>query len=87
MSLFVIRAFLKMRETLVSRRELEHILGDLERKLTARLDGHEAAIVDVLRRIMRLLDPTPEPAPPRRQIGFHARPDDEPAGATKGRKR
>jgi hypothetical protein len=45
-----------------------------------------AAIVDVLQRIMRLLDPPPEPEPPRRQIGFHARPDDE-AGATKGRKR
>ena len=47
----------------------------------------EAAIVDVLQRIMRLLDPPPEPEPPRRQIGFHARPDDEPAGAMKGRKR
>ena len=35
MSLFVIRAFLKMRETLVGRRELAQILGDLERKLTA----------------------------------------------------
>ncbi len=87
MSLFVIRAFLKMRETFVSRRELARILGDLERKLTARLDGHEAAIVDVLQRIMHLFDPPLKPEPPRRQIGFHARPGDEAAGATKERKR
>jgi hypothetical protein len=87
MSLFVIRAFLKMRETLVGRRELAQILGDLERKLTARLDGHEAAIVDVLQRLMRLLDPPPEPEPPRRQIGFHVAPDDEPAAAPRSSKR
>ena len=87
MSLFVVRAFLKMRETLVSRRDLALILTGLEKKLTTRLDTHEAAIVDVLQRIMRLLDPPPEPEPPRRQIGFHVRPDDEAVGATKGRKR
>jgi hypothetical protein len=86
MSLFVIRAFLKMRGTLVSRRELTGILAELEKKLTARLDGHEAAIVDVLQRIMRLLNPPPEPEPPRRRIGFHSRPDDEASGTTKSRK-
>ena len=31
--------------------------------------------------------PPPEPEPRRRQIGFHARPDDETGGATKGRKK
>ncbi|MBI5387333.1 MAG: ORF6N domain-containing protein [Verrucomicrobia bacterium] len=75
MSVFVIRAFLKMRETFVSRQELAQILGTLEAKLTARLDGHEAAIVDVLQRVMRLLDPPPAPEPPRRQIGFHVKPE------------
>jgi hypothetical protein len=29
---------------------------------------------------MRLLDPSPEPEPPRRQIGFHVRPGDETTG-------
>ena len=57
------------------------------KKLTASLDGHEAAIVDVLQRIMRLLDLPPEPEPPRRQIGFHVRPGSETDGGTKGRKR
>jgi hypothetical protein len=85
-SVFVLRAFLKMRELLGGTKELARQLKALEAKLTARLDGHEAAIVDVLQRIMRLLNPPPEPEPPRRQIGFHARQDGD-ADATKGRKR
>jgi len=87
MSVFVVRAFVKMRELLGGTKELARQLRDLEAKLTARLDGHEAAIVDVLQRIMRLLEPPPEPPPPRRQIGFHAQPDEEPATGAKGRKR
>lgn len=83
MSVFVARAFVKMRELLGGAKELARQLMDLEAKLTDRLDGHEAAIVHVLQRVMRLLDPPP----PRRQIGFHAQPDDEPGGAAKGRKR
>ena len=87
MSVFVVRAFVKMREPLGGTKELARQLRELEAKLTARLDGHEAAIVDVLQRIMRLLDPPPEPAPPRRQIGFHVRPEAQAAGTAKGRKR
>jgi hypothetical protein len=86
MSVFAVRAFVKMRELLGSIKELARQLKALETKLTARLDGHEAAIVDVLQRIMRLLDPPPEPEASRRQIGFHARPGEEAGGATKGRK-
>ena len=72
MSVFVVRAFIKMRELLGGTKELARQLADLEKKLTARLDGHEAAIVDVLRRVMDILDPPPLPEPPRREIGFHA---------------
>jgi len=71
MSIFVVRAFIKMRELLGGTKELARQLADLERKLTARLDGHEVAIVEVLRRVMDLLDPPPLPEPPRREIGFH----------------
>jgi len=85
MSVFVVRAFVKMRELLGGTRELARQLRELEAKLTARLDGHEAAIVDVLQRLMRLLEPPPDPEPPRRRIGFHIRPDDEASGATKSR--
>ena len=86
MSVFVVRAFVKMRALLRGTKELARRLRELEAKLTARLDGHEAAIVDVLQRIMRLLDPPPEPEPPRRQIGFHVNPDDAGRSA-KSRKR
>jgi phage regulator Rha-like protein len=87
MSVFVVRAFVKMRKLLGGTKELAGQLRELEAKLAARLNGHEAAIVDVLQRLMRLLDPPPEPEPPRRQIGFHVRPGDESAGSAKRRKR
>lgn len=71
MSLFVIRAFVKMRETLRAAPELAKKLAALEKKLTGRLDVHEAGIVDALQRITRLLDPPPEPPlPPKPRIGF-----------------
>jgi hypothetical protein len=72
MSVFVVRAFLKMRAMLSDTRELARKLATLESELKSRLDVHEAAIVDVLQRIMRVLDPPPlppEPTPP--EIGFH----------------
>lgn len=75
MSVFVVRAFVKMREMLAGTRELAKQLKALEAKLTARLDVHESAIVEVLQRIMELLNPPPpSPEPQKRQIGFHARP-------------
>ena len=72
MSIFVVRAFAKMREALRGTPELARKLADLEKKLTARLDVHEAAIVQVLREVMQILNPPPEPEPPaQRRIGFH----------------
>ena len=72
MSIFVVRAFAKMREALRGTPELARKLSALEKKLTARLDVHEAAIVQVLREVMQILNPPPPPPePPRRRIGFH----------------
>ena len=72
MSIFVVRAFAKMREALRGTPKLARKLAYLEKKLTARLDVHEAAIVQVLREVMEILNPAPEPEPPaRRRIGFH----------------
>jgi ORF6N domain len=70
MSVFVIRAFVKMRETLRAAPELARKLAALEKKLTARLDVHEAAIVQVLQEVMQILNPPPIPPPQRPQIGF-----------------
>ena len=79
MSVFVVRAFVQMRDLLGSTKELAKQLAALEKKLTARLDGHEVAIIEVLRRVMDVLDPPPPPPdPPRRQIGFHVEPETKP---------
>ncbi len=86
MSVFVVRAFVKMRDLLGGTKELARQLADLEKKLTARLDVHESVIVDVLRRVMEILDPPPlPPEPPKRRIGFHVEPEDK--GGAKGRKK
>jgi len=72
MSIFVVRAFAKMREALRGTPELARKLAALEKKLTGRLDVHEAAIVEVLQEVMQILNPPPPPPePPRRRIGFH----------------
>lgn len=87
-SVFVVRAFVKMRELLAGTRELAAQLKELEAKITARLDVHETAIVEVLQRVMDILNPPPPPSePPRRQIGFHARPDEDRGKSVKGRRR
>jgi hypothetical protein len=71
MSVFVVRAFVKMRGLLTDTRELAKKLASLEKELTSRLDSHETAIFDVLQRIMLLLDPPPGPDAPAKEMGFH----------------
>ena len=80
MSIFVVRAFIEMRELLGGTKELAKQLAALEKKLTARLDGHEVAIVDVLRRVMEILDPPPPPPEPERpkgRLGFYVDPEEK----------
>lgn len=68
----VIRAFVKMRETLLGTRELTNKLQELEKQLIGRLDTHEVAIVHVLQQVMKILNPPPPPpVPPRPKIGFN----------------
>ena len=71
MSVFVIRAFVKMRETLLATRDLSRKLATLEKQLTRRLDTHETAIVHVLQELMLILNPPAPPSPPSKpRIGF-----------------
>jgi phage regulator Rha-like protein len=71
MSIFVVRAFAKMREALLASPDLARKLAALEKKLTGRLDVHEAAIVKVLQDLMQILNPPPlPPDPQQRKIGF-----------------
>lgn len=71
MSVFVVRAFLKMRALLGDKRELAKQLALLEKELKQRLDIHEAAIVTVLQRVMDIIDPPGlPPGPDKPKIGF-----------------
>jgi hypothetical protein len=71
MSVYVVRAFVKLREVLSTNDQLAKKLGDLERKLTGKLDTHEKAIIELFAQIRRLLKPAPpQPEPKRRRIGF-----------------
>lgn len=73
MSVFVVRAFIRMRAALAENRDLARKLAALEKEIKARLDVHESAIVDTLRRLMEIIDTPALPEPPRKQIGFQAR--------------
>ena len=74
MSVFVVRAFIKMRETLTNNKKLALKLTDLEKKLTERLNIHERAIVHFLgevRKLMASAEPAPEPS--KQKIGFEVK--------------
>ena len=70
MSVFVVRAFIRMRQMLIEQRGLARKLAELEKELTARLDVHETAINEMFQQINRLLSPPSEPEPPKKRIGF-----------------
>jgi hypothetical protein len=79
MSLFVVRAFVRMRAAFRESPDLARKLSLLENELKIRLNIQEAAIVDVLQRIMRMLDPPfGPPEPPKPEIGFHVKEDTVP---------
>ena len=66
MSVYIVRAFVKLREMLASNKELLVKLNELERKL----QSHDQAIVGILNAIRELMSP---PAHMRRRpIGFTA---------------
>ena len=65
MSVYVVRAFVQLRELLASNAELAHRLDELEHAL----QGHDATIAAILSAIRELMK-TPEPK--RRAIGFTA---------------
>ncbi len=62
----IMRAFVRLRETLSLHRDLAHKLADLER----RIEGHDENIHNLFDAIRQLMAP---PASPRRPIGFQVR--------------
>jgi hypothetical protein len=64
-SVYVVRAFVKLRELLSTHKKLAGKVAELERKV----GSHDVAIQSLVTAIRRLMEPPP--APPRPRIGFH----------------
>lgn len=69
MSVYVVRAFVQLREMLASNKELARRFAQLETRLDKRLTTHDEAIAAILAAIRQLMHP---PIPKRRPIGFTA---------------
>lgn len=69
MGIYVVRAFVKLRELLASNKELAQRLDELEARIEKKLTTHDQAIAAMLSAIRQLLNP---PRPKRRPIGFTA---------------
>lgn len=69
MGVYVVRAFVKLREFLASNKELAKRLDELESRLTQKLATHDQAIAGLLNTIRELMNP---PSTKRRGIGFTA---------------
>ena len=70
MSVYVIRAFVEMRDTLASNAAILKRLAEIDKTLVL----HGSALSEIYEKLQPLLSPPPDP--PRRQIGFTH--DDEP---------
>ena len=67
MSVFIVRAFVRMRRALLARQTMEKRLGQIENVLLV----HDGALNDLYEKLRPLLLPPPEPERPR--IGFEVR--------------
>ena len=65
----IMRAFVRLRETLSLHKDLAHKLAELERKI----EGHDASIHSLFEAIRQLMAPS-LPAP-HKEIGFHVKED------------
>lgn len=64
MSLFVIRAFVNLREHIAANSAILKRLAEIDKTLLQ----HDAALRDIYRKLLPLLEPPPDP--PKRRIGF-----------------
>ena len=66
MSVYVVRAFVRMREVLLTNAVILKRLAQIDKKLLE----HDVVLQDVVEKLLPLLNPPPEEKPQRR-IGFH----------------
>ena len=69
MSVFVVRAFIRLRQEVVANTAVLARLAEIDKTLLQ----HDAALRDLYRKLLPLLQPPADP--PRRRIGFH--PEDQ----------
>jgi phage regulator Rha-like protein len=69
-SVFVVKAFIRMRRMLTDQRQFALKLAEIESKLAAH-DQSIKVVFDAIRQLMQ--KHKPEPEPPRHRIGFHVR--------------
>ncbi|MGZ5445712.1 MAG: ORF6N domain-containing protein [Thermoanaerobaculia bacterium] len=74
MSVYVVRAFIQMREQLAANQQILKRLAEIDRTLLQ----HDAGLRDIYRKLLPLLQPSP--LPPTRRIGFGR---DDKTGSTK----
>lgn len=68
-AVYVVRAFVQLRETLTSHKELTKRLDELESKIERKIITHDEAIANILKTIRQLMAP---PEKSKRSIGFIA---------------
>jgi ORF6N domain len=73
MGIYVVRAFVQLRELLSSNKEFANRLDQLEARIEKKLETHDEAIAAMLSAIRKLMHP---PALKRRRIGFTANLDE-----------
>ena len=66
MSIYVIRAFVRLREQVVANQAILRRLAEIDKTLLQ----HDASLRDIYRKLLPLLQPPPTPA--KRRIGFLA---------------
>ena len=67
MSVFVVRAFVRLRSMLASHKAVAAKVAELERKLATH-DEQIVALIEAIKRLMTPLEPSK-----KRRIGFHAK--------------
>ena len=70
MSVFVVRAFIRMREEALSNQTILKRIAQIDKSLIQ----HDGALRDIYRKLLPLLSPPPEP-PPKRRLGLRMNPD------------
>jgi hypothetical protein len=67
MGIYVVRAFVQLRDLLASNKELAKRVDELEKRIVRKLDTHDQAITEIIKTIRHLMNP---PEPKKRSIGF-----------------